>query len=352
MSHVEEKLESAYRKAFHVIDEAQATERHRMREHAVRAALRRVQQGEVRPERSSGWRWRWLAAATMSLSAVTSLLLVINRPRPEPVAYRSPPVQSPPNIVPLPTPTVAYALVEGQAQSLAHAQIRAKRASRMVWVGDQRLVRLTDGEIDVAVDPRPKASFTVETPSFSVEVLGTRFVVSAQSVSVQEGHVMVYAPGSPPSLLADLRAGDQWTTEVAAIPRVTPQRMGSSLALLEQARSSLALGQTSRARTALQGVLAQRLAQHERAEAKSLLAECALVDGHHEHAATLYLEVAHENRGRPAGGTALFAAARAQMTAGNHAAAERLLLRYLDHYPSGPLKAEAQRRLQRIRTKP
>jgi len=91
-----------------------------------------------------------------------------------------------------------------------------------------------------------------------------------------------------------------------------------------------------------------RLSAAERAEALSLRADCALVEGDLAAAASGYLQVAERFARLPAGENALFAAGRLEAERGAHAAARKLLARYLEQYPHGRFVKEASARLRSL----
>lgn len=293
------------------------------------------------------------------------------------------------------------ALVADEPASLALAQATVELAAgtHARWQSAERRLRLEAGSVRADVDPRPHRSFTVETPDFSVLVLGTRFEVSLEGVSVERGRVRVLAkdgrvlaamlgPGQRFALAHDAHA--EGSTEAAradahaSVPKLaspvrftgrSPVRIGpqtpagrilppaaatpaptvppaapspDAAALIAAARSELAAKRVSGARQRIDAALALAPAQSLRAEAMSLRAECALVEGDLGGATAAYLSVANEFGQLPAGENALFAAARVEADRGRKAAAIEGLNRYLGHYPHGRFVKEAKARLREL----
>jgi hypothetical protein len=119
-------------------------------------------------------------------------------------------------------------------------------------------------------------------------------------------------------------------------------------ALLLEARLQLAQREVVQARRSIDAALALALPAQARAEALSLRAECALVQGDRAAAAAAYLRVAKTFAQLPAGENALFAAARIQAERGERKAAADLLARYLERYPQGRFVLEASARLRAL----
>jgi hypothetical protein len=241
------------------------------------------------------------------------------------------------------------------------------------------------------VDPARREPFLVRTPRFSVHVLGTRFSVSVHAVRVLEGRVRVVdrdgtelaqlgagerfevakpakpvqrdaadsqaqarAPSAEPDVQAQhaleleaepqnqaLAAGSARAREVEA-PRDRAQQPANSL--LARARSELAAGNVGSARSSVNDALGAAPSAAERAEALTLRAECALVEGERAAAARAYLVVADRFDHLPAGENALFAAVRLYGDLGQRELAASLVQRYLTRYPNGRFVSEARRR--------
>jgi hypothetical protein len=246
----------------------------------------------------------------------------------------------------------------GATLALAQATVELRPGTAAQWNSQQHSLRLQSGSVVADVDPAAHQPFSVETERFSVLVLGTRFEVSAEAVSVTRGRVRVLSPQG--QQLALLGAGQRFVvgrSQQAATNAVretepgvvTPSHSrGDRGALLGEARAQLAAKQVGRARRALDAAFAQGLTRNERAEAMSLRAECAVVEGNKQAAVSAYLQVAHDFAQLPAGETALFAAARLEAEGKHGAAAARWLARYLARYPAGRFVKEAQARLREL----
>jgi hypothetical protein len=236
--------------------------------------------------------------------------------------------------------------------SLAHARLSLKPRTRIRWHAEATTVDLRRGVVNAAVDPEAEKPFRIKTASFSVVVLGTRFEVTPQRVMVFEGHVRIEDPDGA-VLVAGLGAGQQWSPPSVRHKPPRQSRNGAgdqpdAQALLRQSRQQLAERRTDDARDTLRRALAVATTSQHHAEAQTLLAECALVDGKYPEAARLYLIVADRYRDLPAGENALFAAARAQARSGSTEQARALLELYLRRYPRGKLRGEAQRRFDEL----
>lgn len=251
---------------------------------------------------------------------------------------------------------------------LAHATVELRAGTALRWNAQARELHLDEGSVVADVDPRAHQPFTVATPEFAVHVLGTRFEVSLEDVIVERGRVRVVAADG--TVLAEsLVAGERLIVPPSAFfegdaavehPRAQRGRRarhapptGASQpdpgALLAQARAHLAARKVADARQSVEAALAlTRRAPRQRAEAMSLRAECALVEGDLGTAIEAYLRVARAFGREPAGQNALFAAARLEAERGRSAAAAALFERYLARYPSGRFVKEARTRLREL----
>jgi hypothetical protein len=236
-------------------------------------------------------------------------------------------------------------LAAGAEMAAGDARVEALEPASVLWRPADSALDLRDGAIRVDLPPRPDRRFRVVTATFAVEVVGTAFEVDAEGVSVIRGRVRVKAGDDAEPI--ELAAGESWSPKTSGGDRPAPDFD----ARIAAARGLLAKGDAAGARRALAALLAQPLASRQRAEAKSLMAECALVEGDYAAAARAYGEVA-DGGDSLAAETALFAQGRAQMRAGQKAAARRTFQRYLARYPKGRFRAEAQGHLQRLGEKP
>ncbi len=233
---------------------------------------------------------------------------------------------------------------------LAHAEVALGAETRARWSANQATLLLEHGSVHVEVDPGPKRAFAVATPRFRVEVTGTIFDVSLDSVRVSAGHVRVLENGSVRTVLDP---GQRWSlenvaSETAALepePGSTSPKAAAVGALLAHARARLASGDAKTARRDVSLALASHPTPTQDAEARSLLAECALVAGDTAEAQRRYADVARQHAGTAAAETAMFAAARIERDPARRAS---LLRSYLAKYPNGRFSAEARSRLQNL----
>ncbi len=267
---------------------------------------------------------------------------------------------------------------------VAHAVVDLDAETVVRWDASRATLAITAGRARLDVDPTPGEPFRVTAGDILVEVLGTHFEVTSDRVTVSHGRVRVTDHGS--GAVTELSAGETWVARItppasAAAPPsgassvTAPAAAASSTAapsavaptteagarpppsasaasaphaapVLARARRLLAAGKAAEAARLVHSALGMRPTPSEEAEARTLLAECALASGDEAEAARRYAEVADRHRDLPAGETALFAAARAEERAGRREAAVALLRRYLATYPQGRFRQEAQARLQ------
>lgn len=232
----------------------------------------------------------------------------------------------------------------GAVLALGPALVDLAAGGKAVWGLDRTTLRLDAGTMRAQVDPDRDSPFRVLTDRFIVEVLGTEFEVTEAGVRVDRGAVRVTDLDGA-LLAARVEAGESWSFRLAAeaAERVRPAVDVSET--LGRARSRLAGGDVSGARALIRDALAAEPSRVERAEAETLLAECALVAGDRARAARRYLSVAESYRRLSAGENALFAAARLERELGNAARATELFELYLARYPSGRFRSDAELRL-------
>lgn len=288
---------------------------------------------------------------------------------------------------PPPSPSLAtigadlVPLEAGARAQAGHARIHARDPALVRFDAERSGLHVERGSLDVEVDPGAHRRFTVHLPRFAVRVLGTRFVVRDDGVDVLRGVVQVVAPDGV-VLVERLSAGGSWNVPAEPEPAVAPPPpVGSALpdvaqgstpepvpastpepttesttesttgaapdaaGLLARARSLLAEGRAAPALRAIRAALAGPRTRTEEAEARSLLADHALVTAEPERAVALYAAVGRRYRELRAGDNAMFAAARLRARRGPPREARALLEEYLRIYPRGRFRTEASRRL-------
>jgi len=312
------------------------------RERAITRAIRDAAGKPLPPVRASRPAATLLVAVAVAGLGV-ALLLANRRPSDSPSRQAT---------AATPRPEVAagpLSLAKHATVSLAQARVSADEPTELSWDPARQAVVLREGAVSVSVDSAPGRQFRVLTPRFVVEVVGTEFRVDLAGVNVTRGIVRVLSPESE-DLITQLGAGQSWSVPPAATPELlpAPARGRSASEWLARARRHLAAGATATAQRDVAAALAARPNRSETAEARTLLAECALVGGDPERAAELYVAVSQRYADLPAGETALFAAARIQVNAGHRREAEQLLRSYLDRYPSGRFQQEARARLRAL----
>jgi hypothetical protein len=236
----------------------------------------------------------------------------------------------------------------GGVLALASARVELAEQSSISWSPRERTVRLESGAVDVYVKPGG-GSFRVSAEHFSVEVLGTRFRVESDRVVVHEGVVRI-ASNDGEVIAAALGEGETWVRrfEEPAVPIPAPEPPPTASALVDRARVALAAGDIARARSLASAAIAQGPPARIAAEADLLLAECAQASGDTDRAVGLYLRVTRAYRNLSAGEVALFAAARLRANEGRRDEARELFETYLERYPRGRLRREAEARLHAL----
>lgn len=257
---------------------------------------------------------------------------------------------------------------EGAELAFGSARVELRAGSRVRWQPGRSALELNEGSLVAEVDPRANTRFVVQTPKFQVEVTGTRFWVTLGGVGVERGSVRVLSADGR-VLNAHLTAGSRWRvpstdTDVSAaadeaeLPEEASKgrsagRKGSRADvgdLLLKARASIGHKDLAEARRLIRRALAGKASRRQRAEGRTLQAECELVEGNGQKAARIYRDVADRFRALPAGENALFAAARIHATREQRAKATKLLLQYQSRYPEGRFRQEVATRLKALQT--
>jgi hypothetical protein len=246
----------------------------------------------------------------------------------------------------------------------------------------EREVELVAGEIDVEVSPGGPGGFRVLTPRFTVQVIGTRFIVSLARVMTVHGVVQVREPDAAGGQqIAALSAGQVWRcpdegaraeaagqassepagrasdrsylTREARIGTAQPGGAAASSRsidrLLSYARTALAAGDTARARRFLSSALRARPRARQRAMAELLAADALLVESRYDAALSAYRETLDRFSSYPEGETAAFALAELLSERGPPAQAEQALAYCLARYPKGRFTDEVEKKLASVR---
>jgi ferric-dicitrate binding protein FerR (iron transport regulator) len=241
-----------------------------------------------------------------------------------------------------------------------------------------RTLVLSAGQADLEVTPGLPGRFRVTTPRFVVEVLGTRFVVTTESVRTLRGRVVVLDRQN--KQLASLTGGANWTLADASAPGASPsvppeppkpapprdgdeRDVGAASApprsrsipasqLLMRSRSALARGESRQARALAQRALAAGPTDRESATGQLLLADAFLVEKRSGEAIEAYRRVVQRWARAPEAEVAQFAVAQLLLERGARAEAEVALRNYLAWYPLGRFVREAREHLSLLRSRP
>jgi hypothetical protein len=213
--------------------------------------------------------------------------------------------------------------------------------SAIQWASAEQAVTLERGSVQVEVDPKAATRLRVATPRFIVEVTGTVFTVTAQSVSVVRGSVRIVAhDGSV--LVPQLAAGETWSLEPAR-PQVISARVW-----IERAVRAFAAGDCKTAEQHADAALDAGPTRPQAAEARTLVAECRQASGRLGEAIRLYDVIASRFADLPAGETAAIAAARIELARGRTGDARKRFERYLERYPAGRYVDDARRQQEAL----
>lgn len=300
---------------------------------------------------------RKLAAVSALAAAAAALVFVFGADREVPPSSQPTPAEVAPA-----EETAALGTIDlgaGDELEVTGAILIAIEPSTFELDAEATAVRIVRGAMRFEVEPGRAIPFRVQSDAVRVEVLGTVFEVEGDDVRVERGRVRAATPTGARSVV--LGAGEEWSASdvehsvMAAEPAASalasasaPAATIDARASLARARRHLASGEVAEARGLIQRALSMKLSPALDAEARTLLAECALVAGDPKEAAKRYAEVARKHGDSPAGETALFAAARAAHSSGQRDEAKRLLERYLGRYPNGQFVKEARNRLAQL----
>ncbi len=243
--------------------------------------------------------------------------------------------------------------VESQ-QRFAHANVTLAPATRVRFDETSRTLFLGEGRVEVDVDAAVGQSFSVHTQRFRVEVLGTQFSVTQDSVQVRHGKVEVRSHDGT-LLSAHVGPGEVFQLEEKA-EALAPKPSAKSHASdkpedaqlsIEKAQKALARGAAAEARSILSRIRQKDLERPLRAEVATLLAEASLLEHEPKAAMSAYETIAKRYADLKAGENAAFAAA--QLAGRVAPTRERALLeRYLQAYPKGRFTREASARLEKL----
>lgn len=319
-------------------------------------------------------------AAVLTLFTAVAAVLMLLRwrsdsqpPQPKLSQTQAPPVIAQSVDIPKDVPPTLLAGIPSASVQLKGASLFYQAGTQLRVHESERWVELLHGEVEVDVTPSPNGTgqrFRVQATSFVVEVLGTRFRVTEDSVYTVHGRVRVLDPEGHE--LAVLGAGQRWTKEplrtashgsmapqpvaTSATPVKTPivqvepaqvstPRPMTTRQKIAQARSLLAAGNTALARQRITEAAAAQPTLTQRAAIGLIEAECLLSEQHYEQAISAYRRVAEQYPSDSAGETAAFAVAQFLSERGDSKAARQALNAYLQRYPSGRFAREVSERL-------
>ena len=339
------------------------------------------------------WALGLVAAAVLAL-----LLWRLERRADPPMVAHAPSVSSSVEQKALPK-AAATQVIQGRhdgTMELIGAKILYKANTVLRLHDSGRQVDLLQGEVEVDVTPAHRAQgerFRVQAARFMVEVLGTRFRVTEDSVLTLRGRVRVIDPQGHE--LAVLTAGERWqvdapapvvpiqptqlqhepsvatpgapirsTIPVPALPApatatssaapplavapVTPTsrpRPPTARQRIALARSALADGHLDLARQRISEALAAEPTRTQRAAIGLLQAECLLGEQRFDVAIKAYQRVAEQFPEDPSGETAAFAVAQFLTERGNSEESRAAIDAYLKRYPNGRFVREVSEKL-------
>jgi hypothetical protein len=343
------------------------------RSRAIRNALSESTKKKPRLQEEKTWP-RWTLGLTLSAAAAAVALWVVRTPAPTELATSSAPrteqsasqaAQAPSKLVPGDESAPIVVESKGrESHTFAHATVTFSEATRTRFDAAQHTLFLEQGAIDVDVDPSKGEPFVVVTRHFRVEVLGTRFSVTNDTVRVEHGRVRVVGPDEA-VLASTLGAGEAFTLapNAAEKPRAVGARGSarehnddktkakpsgvSASALLAEARRVLGQGDKAGARALIQRAESAHPSRADQAEAGTLRAEIFLLERDSKSALRAYRELASKYGELSAGENAAFAALQLAAKV-DPEKARGLIDAYLTRYPRGRFVDEARERLRRL----
>jgi len=369
---------AAFMRAIHRIVEdvpVELTERSRRR--AITGAFDSVARAEVQERQRR--RLLWPVSLGVTAAAAAALLMfwpASTAPVASTVAERvAKPSPSQPRSVDA-NAAVAHkdewsAVARAEMRTYAHAKVDLVAGTRVRFDESAATLEIDSGEVVVDVDASKGRPFRVQTNHFRVEVLGTRFIVSPERVEVVHGRVQVFDLAGH-VLARELSAGTSFSYESVesraaktrrAQPPAPQAQPGSRRAQetearqdpaeaalpaatwLSRAREALSQGDPRAARAFILRAEESEPVRHDRAEAGTLRAECALIDRDIDAAVRFYTSVADRYGDLSAGENAAFAAAQISARSQGKERARALFERYLARYPKGRFADEARARL-------
>lgn len=236
-----------------------------------------------------------------------------------------------------------------ETRRFAHAQVTLDAHARVRFDAASSTLELARGRASIDVDASKGAPFAVQTSTFRVQVLGTQFVVTPESVEVLRGRVAI-THNRDTAHVRKLGPGETYRPSEgvrAHVSHVAPRQVVGTAELLRQAHRALAQGEPATARGLIERAQQSATKRSERAEAGTLSAECSMLEQKPVEAQRAYLAVAERYGALPAGENALFAAAQLSQPS-DLAQARGLLESYLARYPRGRFVEEARARLRKL----
>jgi ferric-dicitrate binding protein FerR (iron transport regulator) len=275
--------------------------------------------------------------------------------------------------------------------AMAGAKIEYQAGTSFDVQPERRELHLMLGEVDIEVTPGGPGHFSVVTPRFVVQVLGTRFVVGMERVRTLHGVVRVVdgegrelsivpagqswqlgqaplqiqaqvaiaspspaprvvdeekpAPVAPKARALAMRTTPTTRAALAKTESETPAEAPSADKLLSEARMLLASGDAGQARARVAVALTLHPTIRQRASAELLTANSLLAERRYSEAMVAFRRTATIYANQPEGELATFALGQLLAEQGLGAESQTVFRRYLDSYSTGQFVAEVRRRL-------